>query len=656
MTKSYVKIVQGLYHNILADIGDQYPSLSREFERDYSRLSSALEHHGLRFATIDLVAYGKHFDKCLSHQRLDYYRGTHLAPFSNRTIIPRLFRGLLLRVFEIDGCLRSDADVQAIKYLRQLYYAARKLDMECADERVFREVSSFYDTDRSCRLPTLDWAGEGFVASEGNTLALTDCYNIPISSTNLELLEEVDQEGACDRRLLERCQLVADIVCSRMGTFDPNEHKFRHGRGAVSDLRPGVSKYSFPSWSERLESVFPYATFAFANEGIWAQLSQEGLVQSNGHEPPSKLISVPKTQKAPRLIASEPTSSQWCQQAILGYLAEAVKFTPLMHCVSFSDQGPNGELALRASHSGSHWTIDLSAASDRVSCWLVERIFRRNSTLLTALWATRTRSISNSIDKKHPQVYDLRKFSTMGSACTFPIQTYIFSIIAIAALVKGPVNYRSVSEAARNVRVFGDDIIVPSHSGSETVRLLTTLGLRVNTDKTFSTGKFRESCGTDAFDGHIVTPVYFRKVPNKSRPESINSAIEVRNNYYRNGYFRTASWLLRLVRKQGSYTFANVRVGSGSFGLESFSPDNVHLSKRYNERLQRVEAHVTTVKTGIRRADDHWYSRLLQYFTEAPDPLTKWESGIPGRPRTTLVRRWVEWDPNVYGSYALRKA
>jgi hypothetical protein len=45
--------------------------------------------------------------------------------------------------------------------------------------------------------------------------------------------------------------------------------------------------------------------------------------------------------------------------------------------------------------------------------------------------------------------------------------------------------------------VFGDDIIIDSGSSSRLIQLLEEVGFRVNVDKTFTSGPFRESCGAN---------------------------------------------------------------------------------------------------------------------------------------------------------------
>jgi len=65
--------------------------------------------------------------------------------------------------------------------------------------------------------------------------------------------------------------------------------------------------------------------------------------------------------------------------------------------------------------------------------------------------------------------------------------------------------------------VYGDDIIVPSESYDMVSWALECFGFQVNPEKSFSTGPFRESCGTDAFAGTNVRPIFV------DRPRSLRA-------------------------------------------------------------------------------------------------------------------------------------
>jgi hypothetical protein len=653
--KSYDLLVQSLYDGILADAGMKYPDLQKEFSRDYVRLCSALKSQGLSFFTITLPTAGKHFDKCLSSGHLTAFHLAHFGPKWKGKPIPRLFGKLVLRVFESSGDLRIDADVLAVRILRQLFYVAKKFKLECTNERTFQTIEKFYQVDRSIRSPSLDWDGDELGQRDGESRSVAEAIEGSGEPEPLPLFPDYREERvgvlpypSCDIAL-RMLQNVADVTMASLGVFSPYEWKPKHGPGVVSDRRQGESKYDFPFWPRKLDRIFPMADFGFANFNLWAEAVQDDdiLDRFSVNEHPSKLIVVPKTQKSPRLIAAEPAAHQWCQQMLLDYFVSRVKSIPFLRAsITFNDQSANQRMALEASQSDGSLTIDLSEASDRVSCWLIERLFRRNDTLLNALHATRTRWISNEIDKKSPKAYVLRKFSCMGSACTFPVQTLVFWMVAVTCVLKArklPVNHHNLGIAAKEVRVFGDDIIVPKDAG-ECLDLLTILGFKVNHDKTFLNGRFRESCGCDAFRGHDVTPVYVLSYPNKARPESITSAVESTNNLVKGGWLQTAFRVKSIVMKEFPHLrLPSLPIDSGHFGWKT--PYWMDISpppkERWNKFLHKVEFLCHVVVTRLRKLPDRSGSRLLQYFVEAPPAHSKWVSGVLLRPRVHLRPRWV---------------
>ncbi|UJQ85082.1 MAG: putative replicase protein [Alehxovirus pseudonemorisenecus] len=650
--KSYVSFLQGLYGALLSSIAEYDPTLRRDCVRDLSRLLSLVDARGLSYLMIDLPAMGKHLDQCLAMERLTSSGIAGFRPYCKRSTIPRLFKGMWLRVFDDVGMLRADADAVMIRSLRQLLYAAKKVKVPCSDSRTWKQVHEFFQIDREIRSPSLNWDEDEFRIDDIHGLHIGD-HDLLSPAPLLDLDFTHDQQRGpsphLDDRFADAVQRTADIVSATIGRFNPSEWRTKHGPGAVADQRHTQFKYDFPNWPSKLESVFPMADFGFANYAAWVDFltSENAHKGFSPHEPPSRLIAVPKTLKGPRLIAAEPVSHQWCQQSILDFLTSSLSKTPIAQSIHFRDQRFNQDLAKKASHTQSHATIDLSSASDRLSCWLVERIFRRNPTLVAALHATRTRWVENSIDCKSPKFHKLRKFACMGSACTFPVQSYVFAVLAIASVLyeRGSrVTIASVRSASREVLVFGDDIIVPIDSADRLQGLLGNLGLEVNRSKTFYTGRFRESCGLDAWNGSDVTPTYTITYPDVSRPESITSSVATHNNFVSRRLYVAADYVKSQVRRLGRMAIANVPVGSGAFGwFDHAWSGNDHLKRRFNPRSQLVEIRCTTDHSEVRRKPTEGGSQLLQYFTEVRpvDYIVGDRIGVVGRARTSLRTRWV---------------
>jgi hypothetical protein len=527
--------------------------------------------------------------------------------------------------------------------------------MDCSEKYLYEATKEFYDVENTVHPVPKIWK-EGILANDTVDFGHL-CDLVSGADRRPSLFAEAD--SARTSSMLDEIQRTADFISSSLGLYSPEYGRFKHGPGAVSELSRRDYKYEFRHWGRRLEMVFPFDRFGTTPMGLSERLGIDGI-DIKFEELASNLIAVPKTQKGPRLIASEPTCHQWCQQSIRDYLYETVHSSRciLHHSVRFNSQEESRLLALEASRTGKYATIDLKSASDRLSCSLVQRIFRRNKSLLEAFMAVRTRFIVNRIDQKCPLVHELNKFSTQGSALTFPVQSIVFATICIGVgryLHRG----RSISldRLARQVRVYGDDIIVPVEWEPLVEEALHLLGLRVNHTKTHATGFFRESCGMDAFRGYDVTPPYVSRSLVKSDAGSIASYVEVSNNFHKKGFWNVSSWMTTAL------TFGSlpvVKTTSGEFGLVSFSGYQLPSKNRWNTNTHQWECRVLAIsaRTSVTKLDSA--ACLLQYFTESQvghrevidgvlsfveepirRPFWDYESGIAVAGPPVVRRAWV---------------
>jgi len=629
MSKSLDVYLLSAIQSILTDILSHYPGLAKGIKRDNDRLALLVRTRGIRSLTVDLADLGKHFDKCLAQGQYTSSGLANSSRVNKKTVIPKLFSGLLLLVFEQSGVLKAQPDIAAIRYLRQLYLMAKKLKLQCKGSDTARAVAEYVEIEDSLPPPDLTW-GQTTI-SPSSQLSLENYDAKPDG-----LFGKSPSGGP-----MSVCQTVFDILSVLLGPYEPKEWRFKHGPGAVSDLSLGSrSKYDFPSWSDRLERVYPIADFGYANYQCWADAAHANNVPS-GDDISSELIAVPKTQKGPRLIAKEPTANQWCQQNLAAFFARRFADTIIGRSVALRDQTVNQSAARSASVTGDYWTVDLSSASDRVTCRLIERVFRANSTVLHALNASRTHYLSQKIDKKSPKLIKLKKFSSMGNACTFPVESFVFYGISVASMLLAyqlQATTKTIEWAGESVHVFGDDIVIPKIAGEWLLHLLQALSFKVNTDKTFKVGNFRESCGVDAFRGHDVTPVYIRKMPERRRPESVISAVDTVNNFYRRGYWRTSAYLRGRVPVREIRTVA---MDSGAFGYESiFGAQARKLD--WSTDLQRPTVFGLSLRAKSERSVSEGQDNYLQFFTEATDGRREaWTAGYSCRPRLSLCRGWV---------------
>jgi hypothetical protein len=454
-------------------------------------------------------------------------------------------------------------------------------------------------------------------------------HTYPLLNRHDDLFFQRDRESdgrarLSDIRILNKIQKVADLIFSRFDELDVIGYSseceqdalgvgFKHGPGAVAERLKNHEKSSFPNWPQKLQAIFPYE---LCGKTIGAPIGRPP-----NHEVAARLIWVPKTAKGPRLIAAEPTSHQWCQQLILRFLFDQCRKHFGTSFIDFKDQSKSGALVLKASLDRELATVDLSDASDRLTCWTVERIMRTNPSLLKALHAARTRYIRDQISDI-PSFLSLRKFASQGTATTFPVMSLVMLCIALGCSLGDTdrVTWARLKELRTRVRVFGDDIIIPRHGYEQLVRAMDLLQLKVNVAKSYVNGHFRESCGTDGYMGYDITPVKPRTLVADS-PASCQAVVDTSNNLFNKGLWyasRTADDLLPIsVRK---YLRIVGRNEAGLSGLSSFSGSyEHHLVKRWNSRLHRDEVRVWSISTRTRTSERGGFDGLLDFFARAYD-------------------------------------
>jgi len=168
-------------------------------------------------------------------------------------------------------------------------------------------------------------------------------------------------------------------------------------------------------------------------------------------------------------------------------------------------QTKNRELARQGSVTDGYVTIDLESASDSMSIKMLE------STLPSDFfrWLVGLRCPLTDVPGLGYFATDM--ISTMGNGFTFPLQTMLFSAVVIAAArVRGIKISYPRGNCTGTFGVNGDDIIVERVIADDVLSLLRLLGFKVNRDKSFFEGPFRESCGGDYYLGHPVRGVYVK--------------------------------------------------------------------------------------------------------------------------------------------------
>jgi hypothetical protein len=479
--------------------------------RDLETITTRFENEGLSFLTIALPEFGKDFEQALEEQQvtLNHFKG-YKRVASKSAYLPAFLGGLLELIFDpLTGWLRADASIVAIQAVRQVTLLYGKIEMECSDARNQEAIDKF-------------------VACE------QDIKDLHLSKDQLLRFNKM------------RTRLFGDVLSrldieTAVGELIP-----RHGPGKTADGLFANAKYDLREWTQRLESVFPFLDNVLPNPRHYKVLESVDFLEP-GRERPVKVTLVPKTPKSPRIIAIEPTCMQYAQQAISRRLVRYLEHPDSYASgfLGFTHQEPNQLMAKRGSEDSSLATIDLSDASDRVSNVLVEELFAAYTNIAEGVQASRSLTATLPRDAG---VIQLSKFASMGSALCFPVEAMVFLTIVFCAIQSQHSQRMTDSEILSlkgKVRVYGDDIVVPSEYVHSVMSELEAFGLRVNSKKSFWTGRFRESCGKEYYAGVDVSIVRIRKVfpSSRSNVASVVSLVSTRNQFYNAGYWTTTRFL-----------------------------------------------------------------------------------------------------------------
>lgn len=363
--------------------------------------------------------------------------------------------------------------------------------------------------------------------------------------------ESIDDVFKNDRRLSsisfddKYTPQLASILTEWLCSYKPSrEFRFQHGSGSTAD----VGKVRSHKWRNHRHDLRARILMKSA--------SLESLIEDDSRldicDRISKLVFVPKQAGKDRTICMEPSWLQYLQQGVARDLMRYIERHPLLsQYIQFSNQDNNRSLCAQA-YTRKLCTIDLSDASDSVSWRLLKRTIR-GTRLYRYLYACR--SDWTSVDG---YLVRFDKFAPMGSALCFPIECVIFaSIVELAHRI----HYGCASSGRLSgCSVYGDDIICPAEIYHLVVDILETVGFKVNTDKSFGSGPYYESCGVEYLYGALIKTIKHPRshlVPNKVvSPESVGLITDLANTLLDSGYFLARRELLT------SYKESSIRVGN----------------------------------------------------------------------------------------------
>lgn len=253
----------------------------------------------------------------------------------------------------------------------------------------------------------------------------------------------------------------------------------------------------------------------------------------------SKVIAVPKSYKASRIIAMEPVRFNAFGKAVESVFRRADK---LSGNINLENQGINQELACRGSITNDLATLDASHASDLISKSLFMEVFPSEYVRRVAWCLPEFCNVSG-------KTRYLQMASTSGHTLTFRHETIIYLAIARAAVRI----YEGLTGEKTNgiCWAYGDDVIVPSAAYDVATYVYRRLGLIINDDKSFADGPFRESCGKDYMDGMDVSSIYYPRFPviGDVMKDKIKLSSKTYNDEYRGKLENSLTMLIDLQKK-----------------------------------------------------------------------------------------------------------
>lgn len=582
--------------SLLTDVRRFDPDLEG-LDRDIITIEHRVKDEGISFLTVALPRFALAFDNALAHRRLEHVPGFGRNQGQQ---IPKFLSGIVSRIFDLrTGHLKENVSLSHIKSVRQILLLFKKFSLSVDNTEALDRAAKrkFFSTDDEM---------EGFSFPSDRSHLLKTCCKY--------ILPNLDSE-------------LEDIDC-------------KHGPGAVVEGHLSNSK-----WKMVWDHICKYDDLdhlGFQTFGLVDRIPelQKDYVQQHPPRGLAKLISVVKNSTSRRTITIEPGVRQFIQQGLGTKLRREIeKCRILSNSLALTDQSKNSILALEGSLTGELATIDLSSASDRLSIELVSLVFGDREIFLSEILSWRSSEVREG--QKPPRL--LKKFAGQGNATTFPVQSVCYTMLCIAAIIHSlgiRPSYRNVMRTSRMVRVYGDDIIVPTKHVSQVVEWLEQFGMKVNHDKSFTVGNFRESCGVDAFNGVEVTPYYLKFDPSDPKLESyfIKKAIDGSNHLWMNCYYSLSEAIIEDIRGRINHLPLK-HTDDGFVGLANRW--NARTYNSWSKDFQRATTKAHTVVSRLRRDPiDGWPALLKSLMT----PLL-------GRPEGHLERVPRKYDVKLITSY-----
>jgi hypothetical protein len=401
-----------------------------------------------------------------THEAVSQLVSWHLSQIQDESARERLVRALsadpyAFSMLDCDYAAHGSGDAYHVRQC--LGYFQKRKDLDLGIDRRSVALGKFRESEQKC--------------------SLTNSVFKLWASGKFQFYPDVESVFHRAQRII--AQILGDVP--ELETL-----KFGFGPGATTQIKRKISSARAKLGTKFCcsEDLVPIVAELLEQMPAWLPPlegdAETAVVDVELHS--CRLSFVPKTAKTDRGICTEPSLNVMFQRGVGAYMQRRLA----SFGVDILDQSKNQMLAKEGSITGALATLDLSMASDLIA---IEAVYH----LLPLDWfffLSRGRSSSCEIEG---EVLKLQKFSSMGNGFTFPLETLIFFALAKACCEKDEV-----------VSAYGDDLIVPVHRCDLVIRTLQAAGFVINTDKSFTSGPFRESCGADYYRGTDIRPFYLR--------------------------------------------------------------------------------------------------------------------------------------------------
>jgi hypothetical protein len=332
---------------------------------------------------------------------------------------------------------------------------------------------------------------------------------------------------------------------------------------------------------------------------------------------------VPKNWKTHRTIACEPEGNCFLQLAFDMYCKQKLKS---FASIDLSDQSRNQMLAKKASEDCSLATVDLKAASDRLSKNVVHLLFDDK-------WSRFFFDLRSPIGKLPDGSFvNYQKLSSMGNGFTFAIETLVFAAACWAV-------------GSKEYSVYGDDIIIESERYNDLSELLAYLGFEVNIEKSHASGFYRESCGVHYYNGFSVTPLFIRRVSTRQDLCKILNDVLI-HTPYEGHLWKYASRIIREYNLPFVPHNDNPMSGVYLHPFIAYRKKLISTRKKCGPWQPMFKALVQ--KSIIHRCFDS-RSLFLWYLAKAMHPNVDYESSRYSLGTDKYRSKWVHYFPVVAG-------